>query len=566
MLKFIVMSTVLCFVVQLPVSIAAPPLHSQLDVRPLDIEKDPEIDVFMSHWCESMPRRSHGSLVERDIFTPCSGDPIHPKTRGAVLTELKRFSHATLGSHAVTVPTTLSGEQEIFYIDSGRGMVTANDKTASLYKGVGVLMPPGIEFSMTNTGDDPLTMYVMVEPIPDGFTPNRDMVVRDENILPMHTSTGHWTHINKRLFKQEDGLAILVGMGPVWFDPMTMGQPHSHSEGVEEIWFSLEGDPRILLGKEMRDFPPGTAYKIPPNSNTPHSTINATDRQVKTFWLMKNAKHTPGPYSELDPAPYDPEKEPDIDMYMGHWMESSPRHTHGSLIERDVLTRCDGDPLDPPRKGAVLKYYNRFVYATLPPFNSTIPTIPKGEQELFYIVSGTGTVTGGGNTYEIGRDYTFLIPENMEFTMTNTGDEPLTMYLVVEPTYEGFVPIDHILVRDEAKTPLHISWAHWVNCNKHLIETKEGLAETGLFLTVYISPGTFAQPHSHGEGVEEVWCTISGDVKFELGKEIRALPPGSAYMIPPDGKTPHANFNISDDVAKILYFARFKDPAGKTGK
>jgi len=258
------------------------PQFNQLDVRPLDPAKDPDIDLFMSNWRESMPRHSHGSLIERDIFTRCGNDPMNPERRGAVLTELKHFSHAALGGHTSTAPATLTEEQEIFYIDSGRGSITAGGKTADLYEGVGVLMPPGIEFSMTNTGNEPLTMYVVVEPIPEGFTPNREMLVRDENVLPMYTSSGHWTHINKRLFRKEDGLAILVGMGPVWFDPMTMGQPHSHSEGVEEIWFSLKGDTRILLGKEMREFPAGTAYKIPPNSKTPHSTINATTKQVKT--------------------------------------------------------------------------------------------------------------------------------------------------------------------------------------------------------------------------------------------------------------------------------------------
>lgn len=43
----------------------------------------------------------------------------------------------------------------------------------------------------------------------------------------------------------------------------------------------------------------------------------------------------------LDGKPYDPAVEPDIDMYMGNWKESLPRHTHGSLIERDILTWGD---------------------------------------------------------------------------------------------------------------------------------------------------------------------------------------------------------------------------------
>ncbi|MBN1291582.1 MAG: cupin domain-containing protein [Candidatus Latescibacteria bacterium] len=551
----IIIAFMLCSSVPL-ISIAEPLPYSQLDVKPLDPAKDIEIDLFISHWQESMPGYSHGSLVERDIFTRNEGDPMAPKRRGTVLTEVKRFSHAILGVNTSTIPVTLTDEQEIFYIESGSGVISSGGKTSLLYEGIGVLIPPGIEFTMTNTGDEQLSMYVIVEPIPEGFTPNREILVRDENVLPMYTSTGHWTHINKRLFRQEDGLAILVGMGPVWFDPMTMGQPHSHSEGVEEIWFSLKGDIHILLGKEMRKFPPGTAYKIPPDSKTPHSTINASNERVKTFWLMKNAKHTPEPYSQLDPNPYDPSTEPDIDMYIGHWMESSPRFTHGSLIERDVLTKCDGDPLKPPRKGAVLKYVNRFVHATLMEHHTTIPVTPTGEQELFYILTGTGILKSGEKIYELYPGITFLVPEGVEFTMTNTCDEPMTMYMVAEKAIEGFKPGNKIVIRDENTEPYHTSTAHWVNTNKWLIKKDEGLSDLELFLTVTIMPENFAQPHSHGEGVEEIWCTISGDVKFLLGKEIRDLPPGAAYMIPPDGKTPHANFNVSEKPAKFFYYGR----------
>ncbi len=535
------------------------PEYSALEVRPFDVTKDPEIDHFIAGWRESMPVATHGSLVERAIFTQSTGDVMRPATRGAVLTELKRFSHASLAPRASTAPVTLEGEQEIFYIDGGAGTITAGKKTAELRDGVGVLMPPGVTFTMTCTSDVPLTMYVMVEAVPEGFKPRRDMLVHDERVIPFHTTSGHWTHMSKRLFTPEDGLATLVGMGPVWFAPMTMGQPHSHSPGVEEIWFSLSEGVRILLGKEMRELPPGWAYKIPPNSATPHSTINATDTTIKTFWLMKNAPHTPEPYSQLDPKPYDPATEPNIDMFTGSFHDSPPRHTHGCLIERDILTKCEGDPLRPARKGAVLNYFNRFTHATLMPYNVTAPVTLRGEQELYFVLSGEGTVTGGGKTQAIRTDSTFLVPECLEFTMACTGDEPLTMYLVSEPTPAGFRPNDYILVRDEASTPLHTSTAHWVNCNKYLIEAKEGLAETQLYLTVYISPNTFAQPHSHDPGCDEIWCTVSGDVKFLLGKQIRDFPPGTAYMIPPDTKTPHANFNVTDKPAKIFYFARFND-------
>ena len=63
-----------------------------------------------------------------------------------------------------------------------------------------------------------------------------------------------------------------------------------------------------------------------------------------TFYSFVSAQSLD--YSQLDPKPYDPETEPNIDMFMGNWKESMPKHTHGSLVEHDILTR--GDALNPP--------------------------------------------------------------------------------------------------------------------------------------------------------------------------------------------------------------------------
>jgi len=273
-------------VLSLPAA-AQSPQYGNLDGKPYDPETEPNIDMFMASWKESMPRHIFGSLIERDIFTKNDGDPLKPKSRGAVLTDCSRLSHATLMAHAVTMPSKLEGEQVAFYIVSGKGIMETKSQRAELYEGVGVLMPPDLEFTMVNTGDEALTMYLVGDPVPAGAEANKDMVVRDENVLTPASSNVHWCHIYKLLFGQEHGLKTIVGMGPVWFDPMTMGQPHSHDEGVEEIWFSLDGDVTILLGKQIRKFPPGMAYKIPANGATPHSTINVTDEPVKVFWFMK---------------------------------------------------------------------------------------------------------------------------------------------------------------------------------------------------------------------------------------------------------------------------------------
>jgi uncharacterized cupin superfamily protein len=68
---------------------------------------------------------------------------------------------------------------------------------------------------------------------------------------------------------------------------MTMGQPHSHYPGEEEIWFLVKGDVTLLLGKQLRKLTPGMAYKIPPNGAVPHSNINTGAQTAKMFWFMR---------------------------------------------------------------------------------------------------------------------------------------------------------------------------------------------------------------------------------------------------------------------------------------
>lgn len=536
---------------------------AQLDPNPYNPATEPAVDMFFSHWKDSMPRMLHGNLVVRDIFTPLAGtDPLRPERRGAVCTAIKSLSNVTLQQRSKTTAEALDGVQELYYVDKGEGVMTAGRQQVGLHPGMLVLVPAGLKFQIATSGTAPLQMFLMVEPVPAGFVPQKELVARDERELPISGTTGHWTHItSENRMGKDSGLATIIGCCTVWYDPNTIGQPHSHGTGVEEIWFAIDGDVNVLLGKDLRTVTPGGAYKIPADGETPHSNINVTDKPVKMFWLMYNPGYTLAPYTQLDPNPYNPAVDADIDMFMGNFRFSNPKHTHGSLIERDILTKTDGDPNAPTAPGRVLKYTDRFTYATLYAHNKTIPTTLDGSQEFFYILGGKGAVTGGGKTFPLYSGVCFLAPEGLEFTMENTGDDPLTMYLVAEPTPAGFRPNDYIYWNDEADTPIYTSESHWINVWSNLIEPKDGLAQMQLVLTVWLYPNTFAQPHSHSETTEEVWATVDGDVKFLMGKEIRDLPFGAAYMIPPNNETPHANFDITEKPIKFFYYARFQDQA-----
>jgi mannose-6-phosphate isomerase-like protein (cupin superfamily) len=245
--------------------------------------KDANIDMFMGSWKDSAPKTTHGTLSERDILT--KGDSVNPTTKGAVLTYVNRYVYAVLEANTATAPTTLKGEQEIYYFLSGKGSIKAGRKTAVVKAGVAMLIPEKLKFTLTNTGSEPLTMYLISEPTYDGFKPNKNMVVKDENTTPIGGTTGHWSHIVKRLIEKPDGLATIKSVLTVAQDPMTIGRPHSHDPGCEEVWTGVKGTSIAFLGKQIRLQAPGTAYNIPPDSKTPHCNINRTDEQVKLFYF-----------------------------------------------------------------------------------------------------------------------------------------------------------------------------------------------------------------------------------------------------------------------------------------
>jgi len=222
-------------------------------------------------------------LWEQDILT--QGDPMNPPRKGAVLKHAAGFTHAILPMGKSTEPTTLKGKQEVLYIISGTGTITAGSKTANLYSGIVVLVPEGRSFTITNTCDESLTFYIIHDPVPKGFKPNKDILVKDENKIPIPEVRYHWTYMGKNVLQPSDGLATIHYVLTVEQPPMTIGQPHSHNEDFEEVWTGIRGTSIAFLGKKIRNQPPGTAYMIPPDNKTPHCNINLTEEPVKLLYF-----------------------------------------------------------------------------------------------------------------------------------------------------------------------------------------------------------------------------------------------------------------------------------------
>ncbi|MEO6911174.1 MAG: cupin domain-containing protein [Edaphobacter sp.] len=265
---------------------------------------DPEsrrIDMFLSDWQGSMPRSQHGSLVLRDILI--KGDNFAPAQRGAVLNYANFLALGRLAAGASTTPSRLKKQQEVFYILSGEGEITAAGDTAKLHRNIAVFMPAGVEFVMKATGDQTLTMYVINEPTPGEFHPKTKMVVRDQNAARQRTpaggdpyivggASGHWAHIVKELFSPADGLATIQSVITVTINPHTLGEPHPHKPGQEEVWAAIDGDSLVLLGTQLRVQHPGMAYMLRPDGTTIHSNINSGDQPVTLLYFARFPDNT----------------------------------------------------------------------------------------------------------------------------------------------------------------------------------------------------------------------------------------------------------------------------------
>ncbi len=208
-----------------------------------------------------------------------------------------------LAAGASTMPSTLNGVQEVFYIMGGAGEVRTAGKTVALHRDIAVFMPQGLAFTIQSTGEEDMTMYVIDEPVPAGFHPIPQMLMTDERKVavraPMVASpytnpgtSGHWAHVVRDLFNTSDGLATVGDVITVEINPLSLGEPHPHPPGKEEVWLAIDGTSLAFYGPQLRVQHPGTAYMLRPDAMVQHSNINNGDRPVKFLWFNTNTGYS----------------------------------------------------------------------------------------------------------------------------------------------------------------------------------------------------------------------------------------------------------------------------------
>jgi mannose-6-phosphate isomerase-like protein (cupin superfamily) len=255
------------------------------------------LDLYFSDWHTAPAHTAYGRLTEQDILT--RGDALHPTVKGAVLRFSTAYEHADLLPHASTTPIKLSGRQQIYFVVSGKGAASSVSQTIALSPNIAVLMPAGLEFTIKNTGDQLLTMYLIEEPTTPGFRPNSSMLARDENKLPFSTTDRQWSYMVKKIFASSDGLATLDDVSTIFLDPLTIGGPHvTESPDTEAVWTALQGTGIAFVSNRLLRQPPGTAFLEVPDKTMPYSAVNPNeDSEIKFLYFahQPSASNVPRP-------------------------------------------------------------------------------------------------------------------------------------------------------------------------------------------------------------------------------------------------------------------------------
>ena len=192
-----------------------------------------------------------------------------------------------------------------------------------------------------------------------------------------------------------------------------------------------------------------------------------------------------------------PETDTNIDYWLRSWKNSpvySESAQHGGWIERPYLTQ--GDPVNPPRPGAVLKYMKFYNHGSLDAHAWTQPASNKTEQVFFYIIRGEGRVESAGKSYPIADRSGVFVPAGVEYQFFNDSDLVMEAVIAGEEIGAGFEPLTEIKV-GSAKEHMPRPGMHWAHIGRSIVDGMKWENPVG-FSDVSVDAWDMAQPHMHG--------------------------------------------------------------------
>jgi mannose-6-phosphate isomerase-like protein (cupin superfamily) len=242
----------------------------------------------------------------------------------------------------------------------------------------------------------------------------------------------------------------------------------------------------------------------------------------------------------------------DVSLYIAGWRSSPPREGHGGLIERDILTR--GDPFDPARKGAVLRFLKAYRRAELPPNAATRSFAEPREQVFLFVLGGTGRIDANGKTVDLEEGMAVVVPAGLSYRLYSPSGRTLELFLAAEETPDGFVPARELSV-GRYRDSLPIVGAHWAHIARPFIYDHEPkFANPMGFVVVSVDAFDIAQPHTHPAAAEEIWLQVKGTSLLFFGNRLLRQEPGDAFLVPPTNTVPHSSINPDGEPQLWLFF------------
>lgn len=245
-----------------------------------------------------------------------------------------------------------------------------------------------------------------------------------------------------------------------------------------------------------------------------------------------------------------PDTDTNLDMYHRSW-KSSPAHIgHGGFIEQEIF--YPGDPLNPPKCGAVLTCLKEYNHGFLEGNTRTKPTTHEKLQVLFFVIKGEGTVHAGGKKVDIYDGSGVFIPARLEYQFRNTSEKPLEMLIFSEEISEGFEPSTEIQIGNyhDSVPGTGLAW-HWSHVSRSIVS---GNFENPIsYGVVTIDALDIAHPHVAPIGIEEIWFQLKGKSLMFFGNRLFWHEEGEAFYITPNYKVPHSSINHTNEPMMWIY-------------
>jgi len=200
---------------------------------------------------------------------------------GRHLRSVSRFGEADVAKHGHCEMVSYEREEELYFVESGRGTLHYGGEARPLRQGDFTYLPPGVKHSISSDPEDELRVLVMGFKIPSKtvLSPPSNLPkivnlddVKEETVNGHPSSVLYKLLIGPRDAKRDamDDAYVVTSLFWMDFAPGGTNFPHHH-EAAEEIYLLVDGNGEIVAGSGMDGiegrFParPGDAYYFRPN-------------------------------------------------------------------------------------------------------------------------------------------------------------------------------------------------------------------------------------------------------------------------------------------------------------